>query len=187
MKLIVGLGNIGDCFSLTPHNIGFMLVDYCLQIWKFNLLFIRKELSNLIYHLSIKEEKFILLKPQTYMNLSGQAVKKAIDKYKIKIKDVLIINDDIYLKAGIFKLKSKGGHGGHNGLRNIIDILKTNQFKRLKIGVDYDKNIPLEEYVLKKFDSQFENKILENFPFFERLLINFVKGISFDNLINISI
>ncbi|MFR0367999.1 aminoacyl-tRNA hydrolase [Candidatus Phytoplasma palmae] len=184
MKMICGLGNPGVEFESTPHNIGFMLVDYLLDKFPKNIFFCKKKFSSLIYCMQIKDKKFLLVKPESYMNLSGNVIYKIMQKYKIKNDDILIISDDIYLNPGCFKIKTKGGHGGHNGIKNIIDNLKTNEFKRLKIGVGYDGIVKIEKYVLKTLDKDIKNKILINFPLFSDFLINFVQGISFEKIIN---
>ncbi len=153
MKLIVGLGNPGKEYEKTRHNIGFMMVDKYLSIknikdkWKskFNGLYIEKELFN---------EKVIFLKPQSYMNLSGEVVGKFVNFYKINIEDILVISDDLDLNISNFKLKDKGSSGGHNGLKNIELILGTNQYKRLKIGINNDKSLDTKDYVLGKIDKQ---------------------------------
>ncbi|MBP3059376.1 aminoacyl-tRNA hydrolase [Texas Phoenix palm phytoplasma] len=185
MKMICGLGNPGVEFESTPHNIGFMLVNYFLEKFQENICFFKKKFSSLIYCIQIQEKKFLLVKPESYMNLSGNSIYKVMQNYKIKTKDILIISDDIYLNPGSFKFKKKGGHGGHNGIKNIIDNLKTNEFKRLKIGVGYDCSVSIEKYVLKNLDNNVKNKILINFPLFYDFLINFVQGISFEKIINL--
>ncbi|MDV3205516.1 MAG: aminoacyl-tRNA hydrolase [Weeping tea tree witches'-broom phytoplasma] len=184
-KLIVGLGNPGEQFKFTPHNIGFMLIDYLLEEFQNNILSASEELLSLVYHLKIQNQSVILAKPQNYMNLSGFAIHRIMMNYQINIKDIFILIDDVYLEAGFFKLKITGGHGGHNGFKNIIDTLQTNQLKRLKIGVGRNIHIPLDKYVLRSFDKKLKEKILYNFPLFKQLLVNFVQDFSFENLINI--
>lgn len=119
------------------------------------------------------------------MNLSGIAIKKIMQKYKINIKDILVLYDDIYLKAGVFKLKNKSGHGGHNGIRNIIDILETNQFKRLKIGVDNNYSIPLDKYVLGNLDKKIKENIFNKFPLFIDILLYFINDLTIENILNL--
>ncbi|AYJ01430.1 aminoacyl-tRNA hydrolase [Candidatus Phytoplasma ziziphi] len=186
MKLIVGLGNPGIIYNNTPHNIGFMMVDFFLDYLKKNLIpfKLKKELFNLVYHAQINKKSIILLKPQIYMNNSGSAIEKIVKKYKINTQDILVLYDDIYLKAGNFKLKHKGGHGGHNGIKNIIETLNTNQFKRLKIGVDNNFLIPLNEYVLRVFESQIKKDILNNFPIFIDILKYFIDDAPFEKIFN---
>ncbi|MDV3167162.1 MAG: aminoacyl-tRNA hydrolase [Vigna little leaf phytoplasma] len=182
--MIVGLGNPGSQFESTPHNIGFMMIDYFLQKFNSCLLFRNKQFNSLVYILQMNEEKCILVKPQTYMNLSGVTIKKLIHYYNLNIIDILIIVDDIHLKVGCFKLKQKSGHGGHNGLKNIIESLGTKNIKRLKIGVGYNENIKIKEYVLTPFTESIKKNIFENFPLFSNVLINFIKSFPFENLSN---
>ena len=151
MKLIVGLGNPGREYESTRHNIGFMMIDkYTLfkniaNKWnyKFNGLYLETNLFG---------EKVIFLKPQSYMNLSGTVVKRFIDYYKIDVTDILVISDDLDLNIGNFKIKDKGSSGGHNGLKDIENSIGTNEYKRLKIGINNDKNIDTKDYVLGKID-----------------------------------
>lgn len=184
MKLIVGLGNPGKMFELTPHNIGFMLIDYLKKEWKKNISNTKKELSSIVSHLQLEQETVLLVQPQTYMNVSGKAIKQLMLKYNIPKDDVLVLVDDINLEPGVFKLKYKGGHGGHNGLRNIIDMLYSKEFKRLRIGVGLDSRIPLEQYVLNRLNTQKQQQITHNFPLFKKLISNFIQGYPFANLMN---
>ncbi|WAN63217.1 aminoacyl-tRNA hydrolase [Candidatus Phytoplasma rubi] len=186
MKLIVGLGNPGIIYDNTLHNIGFMMIDFFLDYLKKNLIpfKLKKKLFNLVYYVQINKKSVILLKPQIYMNNSGSAIEKIVKKYKVNIQDILVLHDDIYLKAGNFKLKHKGGHGGHNGIKNIIEILNTNQFKRLKIGVNNNSSIPLNEYVLGFFEPQIKKDILNKFPIFVDILKYFIDDIPFEKIFN---
>ena len=153
MKLIVGLGNPGKEYDKTRHNIGFMLLDYYYNylglnekwISKFNGLYIKTKIHN---------ENVILLKPQSYMNLSGGVVKKYMDYFDINIDDLFVISDDLDLNFLNYKLKSNGSCGGHNGLRNIENCLTTSLYKRLKIGISKDKSIDTKDYVLSKFSKK---------------------------------
>ncbi|MYL51590.1 aminoacyl-tRNA hydrolase [Halobacillus litoralis] len=133
MKCIVGLGNPGKKYEETRHNIGFMIIDelasrnqWSLSQKKFNGLFTMERFNG---------EKIILLKPQTYMNLSGESLRPLMEFYDIEVEDVLVVYDDLDLPPGKIRLRKKGGHGGHNGIRNIIDQLGTKEFKRLRVGV----------------------------------------------------
>lgn len=152
MKLIVGLGNPGKEYENTRHNIGFMFVDYYIS-YKSYICNWKKKFNGLFTEITINNEKVMFLKPQSYMNLSGEVVKKVIDYYKISIDDILIISDDLDLNVGNFKLKPKGSSGGHNGLKNIELNLGSSSFKRLKIGISNNKNIDTKDYVLCKFSS----------------------------------
>ena len=155
MKLIVGLGNPGINYKNTRHNCGFMAIDYYAQ--KNNLDF-KKKYNGEYTEQTINKEKIIYLKPQTYMNLSGECVIKFVNFYHIKIEDVYIIYDDIDFELGTFKIRRNGSSGGHKGMNNIIQLLKTEEIKRIRIGVSKN-DIPLEDYVLKKLNNEEKNKI----------------------------
>lgn len=161
-KLIVGLGNPGKEYEKTRHNVGFMALDcFSSTICKS----IDKEKFNGLYtDFLLNGEKFILLKPQKYMNLSGEVVKKYIDYFDIKKDDILIISDDINLPVGKIRLRTKGSSGGHNGLKNIEGHLSTNEYKRLRIGVSNDKDQDLKDFVLGKFSKDDLNILEEIYP-----------------------
>lgn len=151
MKLIVGLGNPGEEYKNTRHNIGFMCVDNYARENNFS---INKNKFNAEYtRIKLKDQDVIFVKPQSYMNLSGEVIKLFVDYFKINLKDILIISDDLDLEMGKYKLKPKGSSGGHNGLKNIELNLKTNEYKRLKIGISNNKNIDTKDYVLGKINS----------------------------------
>ena len=151
MKLIVGLGNPGKEYKNTRHNVGFDVVDEYLK--KHNQNVNKSKFEGMYSELIINGEKVIFLEPQKYMNLSGEVVKAFVDYFKIDISDILIINDDLDLEVGKFRLKPSGSSGGHNGLKNIAMHLQTENYKRLKIGISNNKNIDTKDYVLGKFSS----------------------------------
>lgn len=154
MKLIVGLGNPGKEYENTRHNIGFMFIDEYAK--EKGLVINKKKFNGLYVDFINNGEKTILLKPQTYMNLSGEAVSAFIDFFKISIEDILIISDDLDLAIGKYKLRPTGSSGGHNGLKNIEKHLSTQNYKRLKIGISNDKDIDTKDYVLGNISK--ENK-----------------------------
>ncbi len=159
MKLIVGLGNPGVEYKNTRHNIGFIFIDKFAKTLNIE---IKKEKYNGLYEeVKINEEKIILLKPQSYMNLSGEVVIKYKNYFKIDLEDILIISDDLDMPVGKIKLKEKGSSGGHNGLKNISYNLNTENFKRLKIGISNNKNINTKDYVLGNFTND-DLKILDD-------------------------
>ena len=163
MKLIVGLGNPGKEYENTRHNMGFMAIDRFAG--KHNVSITKNKFDGLYEELMINSEKVILLKPQRYINLSGEVIKKYVDFYKIDINDILIISDDLDLNIGTYKLKPKGSAGGHNGLKNIEFNLKSQEYKRLKIGISNDKTIETKDYVLgaiKNENMKIYNKIDRN-------------------------
>ncbi len=159
MKLIVGLGNPGKEYENTRHNIGFIFIDYFAKKNKVN---IDKEKFNGLYaQTTINNEKVILLKPLSFMNLSGEVVRKYVDYFKISIDDILIINDDLDMDFGKVRLRPDGSSGGHNGLKNISLNLNTEKFKRLKFGISNNKLIDTKDYVLGKF-SKDEKEVINN-------------------------
>lgn len=157
MKLVVGLGNKGREYENTRHNMGFMLVDRYLQYKNITDKF--KEKFNAMYiETTINNEKVIFIKPMTYMNNSGIAVRAFVDFYKLNSEDVLVISDDLDLDLGKFRLRRNGSSGGHNGLKSIISHLGTDNFKRLRIGISNDKDDVIN-YVLSKFSKKELNDI----------------------------
>jgi len=146
MKLIVGLGNIGDKYCFTRHNAGFMILDK----WAVDAGFSFKEEKKLKCFLA-KHNDIIFIKPTTYMNLSGEALRAVMDYYKINTKDILIIYDDISLDLGKIRFRANGSDGGHNGIKSIIQHIGTKNFDRLKIGIGPQPNISSEVYVLQNF------------------------------------
>ena len=158
MKLIVGLGNPGKEYENTRHNVGFDIIDKYVLIK--NIENSKSKFNGIYYETTIKNEKVILLKPQKYMNLSGEVVKKFVDYFKIKIEDILIIHDDLDQDIGKIKLKQNSSSGGHNGIKNIELNLNTKDYKRLKIGISNNKMIDTKDFVLGRFSNE-ERKIID--------------------------
>lgn len=172
MKMIVGLGNPGKEYENTRHNVGFMMVDYYAQ--KNNLVFTEK-FNGLYTKVFLNNEYFILLKPLSFMNLSGTVIIKYANYFKIKPEDILVIQDDLDMPIGKIKLKYKGSSGGHNGIKNIIEELKTEIFPRFKIGIGKDSNILIRDYVLGKFSSDDMEKINKIKEFTQNIFDDFIK------------
>lgn len=179
MKLIVGLGNKGNEYNNTRHNVGFMVVDNYINK---NNLTLKSKLDGLYAETIINGEKVIFLKPQNYINLSGDVISKYIKYFKIDIKDILVIHDDMDLEIGTFKIRYKGGSAGHNGLKNIESNLKTNEYKRIKIGISKN-NIDKVDYVLGKFSSVELSKLNKVIDITYNIIEDFV-SLSFENLMN---
>ena len=156
MFLIVGLGNPGKEYDGTRHNIGFAAVDYIAD--KYNIELNRIKFKGVFGEGFIDGKKVILLKPTTYMNLSGESIREVINFYKISNEEVIVIYDDISLEVGRLRIREKGSHGGHNGIKSIIANLGTDVFPRVKIGVGAPKG-NLVSHVLGKF-SEDEIEIL---------------------------
>ena len=170
MKLVVGLGNPGKEYKNTRHNVGFMVIDNYLGkiAWK-------TKSDALFYSTEIDNEQVIFIKPNTYMNLSGIAVKKIAKFYKIKPEDILVIQDDLDISLGSYKVKRNSSSGGHNGIKSIITELGTDEFGRLKIGIDKDPRIPVDKYVLTKFPTYELEKITNNYEAFNKIIDLFIK------------
>ena len=148
--LVVGLGNIGSEYIMTRHNIGFEILDYLSN--KENLSFETFKLADKTI-LQKKGKKIFLIKPNTYMNLSGKSVKYWMNKEKIPIENLLVITDDLNLPFGKLRIRSKGSSGGHNGLKNIEEILGSQNYSRLRFGINNrEKNKNKVDFVLNKWD-----------------------------------
>lgn len=155
--LIVGLGNIGDEYAETRHNIGFKILDALADQRALN--FETQKLGEVAIH-KLKGRSIVCLKPSTYMNLSGKAVRYWLEKEKIPVQNLLIITDDINLPFGTLRVKTKGSHGGHNGLKDIQHILQTTQYNRFRFGVgaDFGKGRQVE-YVLGTWNEEENSKL----------------------------
>ena len=158
MKLIVGLGNPGKEYEKTRHNVGYNIIDAYLK--KNNLKLDKNKYNGSFTKVTINGEEVIFLEPETYMNSSGDCVKKIIDFYKIDINNLLVIQDDLDMEVGKIKLKEKSSSGGHNGIKSIEQNLGTNNYKRLKVGISNNKTIDTKDYVLGTFTKE-EKEILD--------------------------
>ena len=155
MKLIVGLGNPGDNYRLTKHNFGFWIIDKLVEQRS-----LKYKLGKGDYLFAL-DNNYMFLKPTSFMNNSGAAIKQVINYYK-NIDDVIIIYDDIDIDLGQIRFRENGSDGGHNGIKSIINHLNTNQFDRLKIGIATDMNMrPSEVYVLKPFSKKYIDLVNE--------------------------
>ncbi|MEB3342404.1 aminoacyl-tRNA hydrolase [Okeania sp.] len=165
-QLIVGLGNPEPKYDQTRHNIGFAAIDYMANLWQISLSVNRKFKGEIGEGKSTKNEKVYLLKPSTYMNKSGEAIRGMVDWYKLPHSSVLIIYDDMDLAVGRLRLRLSGSAGGHNGMKSAIAHLGTQEFPRLRIGIGKPKNVSAESgdpktisHVLGKFSST-ESKLM---------------------------
>ncbi len=157
MWLVVGLGNPGDDYADTRHNIGFMVIDALSARCSIS---IRQKTTNFIYGRGfIGEQKAVLIKPLTFMNRSGNAVWEAIRMHE-DIENILVVHDDLDLETGVIKIRKSGSSGGHNGVQSIIDRLGSQEFIRLKIGIGRPNRGPAEKYVLRRFNKQ-ESPVME--------------------------
>lgn len=157
MYLVVGLGNPGKEYEGTRHNIGFEAIDYLSD--KYNIELNREKFKGVFGEGFIKGKKVILLKPTTYMNLSGDSIREVANFYKLSNEEIIVLYDDISLAIGRLRVREKGSHGGHNGIKSIIANLATDVFPRVKIGVGAPKG-DLVSHVLGKFSKE-ENEVLD--------------------------
>ena len=157
MKLIVGLGNPGNEYTNTRHNIGFQLLDYIAK--DKGLDFLREKFNGKYVEYNVNGEKVILVKPMSYMNLSGNVVSNFVNFYKIDIEDILIIQDDLDMNFGRIKIVNNSSCGGHNGIRDIEKFLGSRSYNRLKIGISNDKTKDTKDYVLGKFNNEEVEKL----------------------------
>lgn len=178
-KLVVGLGNPGKKYKTTKHNIGFIALDSYAKLKKI------KFKKSVKFNSEITEkDDYVLLKPKTYMNNSGMAVEKVVNYYKISPKNILVIHDDLDLPFGRIRLKQKGGSGGHNGLKSIISYLGTEEFKRVKVGIDKNLSIDAKDYVLDNL-SKHQKKVVEEVSIdINKIIEDFISNVNFDKIMN---
>ena len=177
--LIVGLGNPGKEYENTRHNVGFMYVDYLAD--KYNLTFkLEKKHQAMVAEFKIDNKKHYLLKPLTYMNLSGIAVRSFCDYYKIPTSEIFIVVDDLDLETGRIRIRKAGSSGGHNGLKSIFAHMNTENIYRMRVGINNNKKTDTKDYVLGRFgvvDTEAINKTISLAPNITEDLIS--KGIDF--------
>lgn len=148
-KLLAGLGNPGAKYSWTRHNAGFMVIDRLAHHAQVSVT--KKAFSGLYGETTLWGERLHLLKPQTFMNLSGRSVFPAFQYHKLTIEDLIVIHDDLDIPFGQIKLKKGGGHGGHNGLRSLLQELSSGEFTRIRVGIDRSRYGDTADYVLSPF------------------------------------
>lgn len=149
MKIVFGLGNFGDKYAYTYHNMGFLTAE-CLAD-KLGLKFKKRECDGMIAEGYRGGDKLLIVKPLTYMNLSGLCVKQVVRKYKAEMKDVIVVFDDIDIPRLTLRVRMNGSGGTHNGMRNIIDVMGTGEFPRVRVGIGRPpENVPLGDYVLSE-------------------------------------
>lgn len=170
MKCIVGLGNPGKQYEKTRHNTGFMVLDECARFFGVNVE--TKKFNALYIKFRYKDEDILLIKPQTFMNASGEAVRDFVNYFKIDLKDVLVISDDLDLPIGKVRFRQGGNDGGQRGLRDIIKQCGSKDFNRCRVGIGNNKLIPTVDYVLGKVEK-------ENQELFQQSINHATKGIIF--------
>lgn len=175
MYLIVGLGNPEEEYSNTRHNMGFDTINKIAK--QYNIEVNKNKFKGLCGSGIIENKKVILLKPQTYMNLSGESIKETMDFYKIQQENLIIIYDDIDLEAGIIKIRKKGGPGTHNGMKSVISTIKTQEFARVRVGIGKpERKEQLIEYVIGKIPDKDQKTLDEATTKSKEALIEIIKN-----------
>lgn len=174
--IIVGLGNPGDKYKYTRHNAGFLALSYISQ--KLNTDISKSKFKGLYTEVAMGGKRALLLLPQTFMNLSGEAVRAAMDFYKIPIENVLVIFDDVSLSCGKLRIRKSGSAGGHNGLKSIIEHAGSDAFPRIKIGVGEKPHpeMDLADWVLSSFTSDEQKTLFDKFENVYKAAELIVKG-----------
>lgn len=158
MKLIVGLGNPGKQYEKTRHNVGFDVIDHLSN--EYNIKLDQSKFKGMFGVGYVSGEKVFLLKPLTYMNLSGESIRPMIDYFGIELEDIVVIYDDLDLPVGKIRLREKGSAGGHNGIKSSISHLGTQEFKRIRVGVGRPTNgMSISDYVLSRFSTDEQKTI----------------------------
>ena len=175
MYLIVGLGNPEEEYSNTRHNMGFNTINKLAK--QYNIEINKSKFKSLYGSGIIEKEKVILLKPQTYMNLSGTAIKEVMDFYKINKEELIIIYDDIDIEPGIIKIRKKGGPGTHNGMKSVVNEIKTQDFTRVRVGIGMPSNkSDLINYVIGKISKDDIEKLEDGTTKAKDALIEIIKN-----------
>ncbi|MCM1992061.1 aminoacyl-tRNA hydrolase [Oceanirhabdus seepicola] len=157
MYLVVGLGNPGVEYENTRHNVGFKVIDKLIDMYKISMD--RKKFKGICVDLRIGSEKVILLKPQTYMNLSGESVVEVVNYFDIPNENIIVLHDDVSIDVGRLRIRKNGSSGGQNGIKNIIKMLNSDEFNRVKIGVGKAQH-DMISHVLGKFPTE-EEEVME--------------------------
>lgn len=162
MKLIIGLGNPGKEYEHTHHNVGFATIDLLAEKWNIPL---NQQKFNALYGMAHRPEgKVMLLKPLTYMNLSGEAVRSMMDYFDVDVEDIVVIYDDLDLEKGKLRLRQKGSAGGHNGIKSLIQHIGTQNFNRIRIGISRPPaGMKVPDYVLSRFSKEEQSLMQDAF------------------------
>ncbi len=180
MKIVLGIGNPGFQYQYTKHNIGFDAIDCVVEKLK---LFPKTKFNAVYYEYTTdKGEKVLFIKPQNFVNLSGEVLIKFVKYYKVDIHDILIISDDLDHDVGVIKLKAKGSSGGHNGLKSIEHVLNSKEYKRIKVGISNDKSMDTASYVLSRFSQEDREIINNSLNLVKNIIMEWINGITFCRL-----
>ncbi len=175
MRVILGIGNPGKRYLDTRHNIGFILLDYFVNVY--NLKFVPSKGEYYQTEGVLDNQRFLLVKPTTFMNLSGVAAADVLNEYQINVEDILVIGDDINLPLGQIRVRQSGGDGGHNGIKSLIYHLNSNQFPRIRYGIGRNfEDGKMADYVLTQFTSEEVEIITPSLKFCSDLFSEFIKG-----------
>ncbi|MCI6012997.1 MAG: aminoacyl-tRNA hydrolase [Firmicutes bacterium] len=158
MYIIAGLGNPGKKYENTRHNMGFIAIDLLAE--EYGIQVDKLKFKSLVGEGRIADQRVLLMKPQTYMNLSGEAIRDAVNFYKIDPQELIVIYDDIDIPAGTFRIRKKGSAGTHNGMRSVVYQLQTDQFPRIRVGIGTEKPVDLIHFVTGGVSGE-ERKLLE--------------------------
>lgn len=173
MIVIVGLGNVGSAYDNTYHNMGFRAVDEFAR--KNGFIFNKSKFSGTIAEGMFEGEKVVLLKPSTFMNLSGQSVRQIVSMFKLDLTNLLVVYDDIDLPVAAIRIRKSGSAGTHNGMRNIIAELGSGDFARLRIGIGRDERMNLADYVLSHVSKENNEKLEPAFKNVVNVMEQFIK------------
>ncbi len=157
MKIVIGLGNAGKKYAKTRHNVGFMVIDKFIKGRDVN--FTKRYCKSIVNKCLIEGEEVLLVKPQSFMNISGVPTKKIVEKHGCNLNEILVVLDDINLPLGKIRIRKKGSSGGHKGLKSVSDHLKTTCFPRLRVGIGNCFSEDTKDFVLSRFTNEENNAI----------------------------
>lgn len=180
MYLVIGLGNPEKKYFNTFHNMGFMCVDKLVE--KLDIAFTKGECRAVTAHTKVGGEKVIIAKPVTYMNLSGEAVQELCHKYKIEKGKLIVVYDDIDIPIGKLRIRVNGSAGTHNGMKNIVQMLSTDDFPRVRVGIGKETPMPLIEYVLSQVTDDDHKQLDAVIDTAAAALYDFVNGAEIDKV-----
>lgn len=180
MYLVVGLGNPDKKYLNTFHNMGFMCVDKLAE--KLNAEFSKVECKSVTAHARVNGEKVIIAKPVTYMNLSGEALIELTNKYKIEKGKLIVVYDDVDVNMGCLRIRKEGSAGSHNGMKNIVHLLGTTAFPRIRIGIGKDTPMALIDFVLSQVQESDHEQLAPVFDCASNALLEFVSGYDLDKI-----
>lgn len=174
MIVVIGLGNPDKQYDNTYHNVGFKCVDYFAE--QNGIKFTKTKYKALMGEGVIDGQKVMVLKPQTYMNLSGVSVSQVVNQLKLKLDRIVVVYDDADIPCGTLRFRKQGSAGTHNGMRNIVEMLGSTEFPRLRVGIGKDENIPILNYVLARINKENMEKLNNALPKVNGVLREYIKN-----------